>query len=454
MNRIQEPVRLMRLFLLVVFGLCTALCAQQRSPVYYDVKDVGEVKDTTSLIQPWKVVPLDTEYAGQWVVASDMDGDGQVEIVSAKNVNRGDVHYTSTAVAQKLDGTVLWKWGNPAIGRKIWHHDVACQIHDWDGDGRNEVVLCTKGYLVELDGATGREQRRIRIADDATDCLVFCNLSGGRRPSDVLVKDRYHQIWAYDKKGNLLWMIKDPGEYRTAHQPRPIDIDGDGRDEIMAGYAMLNADGSVRWVYKSKTVDQKRGHLDCVRIFRRGPKPEDFRLVLTCCGANNVAMVDGTGGIIWEVAGCHFESVDVGKVFPGVSGQQIVVDIDHQPLGNSPIWTLDEKGELLGRIVTDYSRHHCLLDWTGDGVDEILVAHNGCIYDHHGRRIGVLAVPGASLVGKSKGERSMLIGDVTGDGVRDVMMVTPEKVYIYVNRKGTKGSGPLRLGTEFNFTLY
>lgn len=447
-------MRLMTLFLLVIFGFCTALCAKQERPLYYDVKDVGEPKDTTSTIQPWKVIPLDTEYAGQWVVASDVDGDGQVEIVSSRNVNIGDVHYTSTAVAQKLDGSVLWKWGNPAIGRKIWHHDVACQIYDWDGDGKNEVVLCTKGYLVELDGATGREKRRIRIPEDATDCLVFCNLSGGSRPSDVLVKDRYHQIWAYDQVGNLLWTVKDPGDYRTAHQPRPIDIDGDGRDEIMAGYAMLNADGSVRWVYKSKTVDQKRGHLDCVRIFQRGRKPEDFKLVLTCCGANNVAMVDGTGGIIWEMAGYHFESVDVGKVFPGVSGQQIVVDIDHQPLGNSPIWTLGEKGELLGRIVTDYSRHHCLLDWTGDGVDEILVTHNGGIYDHHGRRIGVLAVPGGSLVGKSKGERSMLIADVTGNGVQDVMMVTPEKVYIYINRKGTKGSGPLRLGTEFNFTLY
>ncbi|MHC4214376.1 MAG: rhamnogalacturonan lyase family protein [Planctomycetota bacterium] len=454
MSRIQELIRLMRLCSLVVLFFCTVIFAKPKNPVYYDVKDVGEPTGKTSLIQPWKVISLDAEYGGQWVLAGDVDGDGQVEIVSSENVNKGDVHYTSTAVAQKLDGSVLWEWGNPAIGRKIWHHDVACQIHDWDGNGLNEVVLCTKGYLVELDGATGRENRRIRIADEATDCLVFCNLSGGPRPSDFLVKDRYHRIWAYDQAGNLLWTVKDPGGHRTAHQPRPLDIDGDGRDEIMAGYAMLNADGSVRWIFKSKSVDQTRGHLDCVRIFRRGKKPEDFRLVLTCCGADNVALIDGTGGIIWEVAGYHFESIDVGRIFPGVSGQQIVVDIDHQPLGNSPIWTLNEKGELLCRIVTDYSRHHCLLDWTGDGVDEILVAHNGCIYDHDGKRIGILAVPDGSQVGQRKGERSMLIGDMTGDGVRDVMMVTTEKVYIYINSKGRKGSEPVKLGTEFNFTLY
>ncbi len=453
-GKVQRPVWQIAFYVLVVFSFCIMLYAEQQRPVFYDVKDVGEPTGKMSLIRPWKVINLDAEYGGQWIVAGDVDDDGQAEIVSAENVNKDDVHYTSAVAAHKLDGTVLWKWGNPAIGRKIWHHDVACQIHDWDGDGLSEVVLCTKGFLVELGGATGKEKRRIPIADDATDCLVFCNLTGGPRPTDVLVKNRYRQIWAYDKAGNLLWTVKDPGGYRTAHQPRPMDIDGDGRDEIMAGYAMLNADGTVRWVYKSKTVDQKRGHLDCVRIFQRGKKPEDFRLVLTCCGANNIALIDGTGTIIWEVAGHHFESIDVGKVFPNVRGKQIVVDIDHKPLGQSPVWTLDEKGKLLGRFVADYCRHHCLLDWTGDGVDEILVAHNGAIYDYHGRRIGIFAVPDGKQVGQRKGERSMLIGDMNNDGLRDVMIATVEKVYIYINKKGKKGSEPVRPGTEFNFTLY
>ena len=91
-----------------------------------------------------------------------------------------------------------------------------------------------------------------------------------------------------------MWMVKEPAGYHTAHQPRPIDIDGDGRDEIMAGYALLNPDGTLRWVFQSEKVKQKAGHLDCCRVVREGKKPEDFRLVLTCCGANNIAMVDGT----------------------------------------------------------------------------------------------------------------------------------------------------------------
>jgi len=428
---------------------------QEQQFRYFDTNHSGEVSDKVPLIQPFKRVRLDPDYGGQWVVAGDVDADGAVEIVSSENVNEGDVHYTSTAVAQNLDGSVLWTWGNPDAGRKNWHHDVACQIHDWDGDGKNEVVLCTRGALVELEGATGRELRRIPIAKDATDCLVFCNLSGGNRPTDVLVKDRYHQIWAYNRKGKLLWTVKDPGGYRTAHQPRPIDIDGDGRDEIMAGYALLNPDGSVRWVFQSKKVDQSRGHLDCARVVRRGDSPEAFRIAITLCGANDIALIDGNGKVVWERTGHHFESIDVGRVIPNHAGLHLCVDIDHKPYGDSPIWVLDEEGRPLGRIVTDYSRHHCLLDWTGDGVEEILVAHKRGLYNHHGRRIGTFHTPGLETDSEqTRYEKSLLVGDMTGDGRRDAIIITDSTVYIYKNTRGQRPETPIPLGTEFNMTLY
>lgn len=442
-------------FIYITLSSLTPLYAKEKGFIYFDTSDTGEPDANILRIQPYKIVPLDPDYGGQWVVAGDVDGDGAVEIVSSENFNKDDVHYTTTAVAQDLDGSVLWRWGNPDVGRKNWHHDVACQIHDWNGDGKNEVVLCTKGALVELEGATGRELRRIPTHEKATDCLVFCNLSGGARPTDVLVKDRYHRIWAYNHRGEMLWTVQDPGGYHTAHQPRPIDTDGDGRDEIMAGYALLNHDGSVRWVFQSKEVDQSQGHLDCARIVRHGASPEAFRIALTCCGANNVALIDGNGKALWEISGRHFESIDVGQIIPNHPGPHFCVDIDHQPYGKSPIWVLDEKGQSLGRLVTDYSRHHCLLDWTGDGVEEILVAHKGGLYNHQGRRIGTFHTPGLEKdSGQAKYEKSLLLGDMTGDGIRDVITVTPHKVYIYKNTRGKKPETPAPLGTESNMTLY
>jgi hypothetical protein len=427
-----------------------SLSAGAAEPLFFDVNDTGPAPVEVPAVKPWKVVPFEPDYGGQWVVAGDLDADGAVEFVACENHNVGDVHYTSTAVAQELDGTVLWRWGDPEIGRKNWHHDVACQIHDWDGDGQAEVVLATKGAIVELDGRTGREKRRIRIPAEATDCLAFADLAGRGRPTDVLVKDRYHNIYAYNSAGTLLWHATDPGGYLTAHQPRPIDLDGDGRDKIAAGYALLNADGSVRWTFKSSTIDIRRGHLDCLRLVRRGAKPEDTRLVLTLCGANGIAMLDGNGTVIWERVGSHFESLDLGRVIAGRPGPQILVDIDHQPRGKGPLWLLDENGALLGRINTRYARHHHLLDWTGDGLDEIFNADSGAIYDGRGRRIATLAAPPAG----DGAERSLLVGDFTGDGVPDVALVTTTALYIFRNENGAKSARPVGLGTELNFTFY
>jgi len=419
-------------------------------PLVFDTNDMGPPPADVPVIKPWKIVPLDPDYGGQWVVAADLDADGEVEFVACENHNVDDVHYTSTAVAHDLDSTVLWRWGDPDTGRKQWHHDVACQIHDWDGDGRADVILATKGAIVELDGQTGQEKRRIQITEEATDCITFADLAGRGRPTDILVKDRYHNIYAYGYSGELLWHVTDPGGGRTAHQPRPIDLDGDGRDEVAAGYAMLNADGSVRWTFKSSKVDENRGHLDCIRVLRRGDTPEEVHLALTLCGANGIAMINGNGEVIWERVGSHFESIDIGRVLAERPGPQILVDIDHQPFGKAPLWLMDENGDLLGRINTDYARHHHLLDWTGDGLDEIFNAHSGAIYDHRGRRIATLAAPLAT----DKGERSLLVGDFTGDGVADVALATTTALYVFKNDNGIKPAHRVDLGTEFNSTLY
>lgn len=142
------------ILVIVVVGLLSLTAGAADRPLF-DTNDVGLAPSSVPMVKPWKTVPLDPEYGGQWVVAADLDGDGEVEFVSCENHNVGDVHYTSTAVAHNLDGTVIWRWGDPDIGRKTWHHDVACQIHDWDGDGKPEVVLATKGAIVELNGQTG-----------------------------------------------------------------------------------------------------------------------------------------------------------------------------------------------------------------------------------------------------------------------------------------------------------
>lgn len=420
----------------------------------FDVSDNGLADPAVPEIAPWKTITLDPDYGGQWLVAGDVDGDGAVEIVSAENFNDVDTHYTSAVAVQRLDGSTLWRWGKPEIGRKNWHHDVACQIVDWDGDGKNEVVVSDETAIVELDGETGAEKRRIPIEKGASDCLVFCDLSGKGRPTDVIAKDRYENIWAYNYAGELLWHVNRPGGYRTAHQPRPMDIDGDGRDEIMAGFAMLNHDGSMRWIFESKTTDLNQGHLDCARVLHASDTLDEVRIALTCCGANNIAVVDGHGKAIWEHAGHHFESIQLADIVPDHPGLEILADIDHRPRGEGPLWVFGGDGARLGQVMTPYGRHHRVVDWTGDGYAEFLNGDNQALYTGTGKRIGTFLIPGSQAGVERPFEMSILTGDCDGDGRQDVLLITLDAVYLYRNENGALPQVPVAAGTGLNVTLY
>ena len=135
-------------------------------------------------------------------------------------------------------------------------------------------------------------------------------------------------------------------------------------------------------------------------------------------------------------------------------GVQLAVDIDHRPWGEGPVWVIDENGQVRTRIMTEYARHHALLDWTGDGVEEIVVAQSRLLYAGTGRVVARLAMDPAD--DREGEERLALVGDFTGDGVPDVMLTTRSmtRVEIYRNERGRRPEPSAPLGTGVNFTLY
>ncbi|MHB8903103.1 MAG: hypothetical protein ACYC6Y_30445, partial [Thermoguttaceae bacterium] len=404
------------------------------------------------LVEPWRTVDLHPEYSGQWVVLGDVDGDRAVEVVSARNVDQNDNHFTSAVVAQTLDSRVLWTWGDPTIGRRKLHHDVACQVYDLDGNGTNEVVLAADRELVVLDGKTGKPLRSFPIPEHASDCVAFADLSGSGRRTEILVKNRYRQIWAYTLQGRLLSTADMPGGYRTAHQPYPLDLDGDGRDEILAGYAALNSDGSVRWVFRAEQGKPNGGHADCWRIVRLAPKADDTRLAMTMCGGNALVMTDGNGRLVWQRTGSHYESIDVGEIRKDRPGLEIAVDVDHLPQPPMPLCLFDENGNELGRINTDSTRHHKLVDWNGDGEMEMGSGLPCGLFDGRGRRVATFRID----AGQEPWQ--LTAADLAGHGLRDVMLLTTgekvDKVYLYLNPTPASTPAGVPAGTGPNFTLY
>ena len=389
-----------------------------RAADFFDVTHVDDAPGDVPVVAPKLSVPLDAGVDGQWFVTGDIDGDGAVEIITARNhMDDSTPPHVTSVTARKLSGELLWTWGDPAAGGWRLGYDVACQVHDWDGDGRLEVVLATHNELVELDGATGAERRRLKIPTGASDCLTFVDLAGRGHRRELLVKDRYYNIYALNYDGKLLWHVGWPGGHRTAHQPYLLDIDGDGREEVVVGYALADADGKLRWTFEPPTYDEPLGHLDACRVFRRGPAPADWRLVCTCCGHRGIVMLDGDGNKLWQHEGAHYESIDIGRLDPRDAAPRIVVDLLEWPANRQWLMVIDEAGTQLGRIELANPRLHTLMDLLGLGHDQIVMPSARAVFDHRGEWLARLDLPAdGDIVQK---------GDMTGSGYVGMAVSTP-----------------------------
>ena len=407
------------------------------------------------LIQPDRSIEFDPGFSGEWLVAGDLDGDGEAELLTARNLDQA----VTAMSAYKLDGRLLWQLGRKRTVGSERTYDVPAQIYDIDGDGRCEVLYSIRGFLIVAEGNSGRELARLPLPEglDVADCITFARLSGSGRASDIIVKTRYTRMWAFTMEWKLLWEWAPPEGWKTCHHPTPVDVDADGLDEVMAGYTMLAPDGRELWTYSSDRVDLAQGHLDCCCVVVEGAGgAEETRLAVTGCGADHLALLDGTGRMLWELTGDHFESVEVGRIRPEADWD-LVVDADHRPFGKSPTWIVSATGEYVGCYETNYSRFHRLVDINGDGQQEIVLAHARAICDGRGHRLAAfapdaeferVAAPGAGDSGPYA-----LVGDMTGNGAADIVVHTERKALVYENSHGPAEPGA-EVGSGSNFTLY
>ena len=205
-----------------------------------------------------------------------------------------------------LDGDVLWQFGEPSADpdAAMLTADVPVQIYDIDGDGRDEV-LCHKNFkLYILDGRTGavkavrdlplspaKENHFGRLVGDA---IIIANLRGRDRPSDILIKNRYRQLWALDDRLELLW-TREFDDWSSGHFAQPYDFDGDGRDEVFIGYGLLGPDGQMLWDHRWPD------HTDEIAIGPFDPDRDDVQIALAsspptarCCIARCSATHSGS----------------------------------------------------------------------------------------------------------------------------------------------------------------
>ena len=147
------------------------------------------------------------------------------------------------------------------------------------------------------------------------DALAFVNLAGQPAARELLVKDRYTHFWVFDAGLKRLWQ----GEGQTGHYPYPLDLDGDGRDEIAIGYALWDHAGHQLWSHDEDLKD----HADGVAVGNFSDDPKAEPRVYAWGSDEGFLMFDRRGTILKHVRIGHAQTASVGKFLPDRPGLQL-----------------------------------------------------------------------------------------------------------------------------------
>lgn len=178
----------------------------------------------------------------------DIDGDGRLEIILAKPAPALDERYFSrqlaSVTAYDAEGNLIWQIGDATTESQSYQGDLPVQIFDIDNDGNNEVIFIINDELCIADGKTSEIKKKVSLPSKyACDCIVIADLEGKGYPQNIVIKNKHSQMWAYDANLNVIWTFSG----NLGNTPIPYDIDGDGRDELIAGYNVLNGAGELLW---------------------------------------------------------------------------------------------------------------------------------------------------------------------------------------------------------------
>jgi len=388
---------------------------------------------------PWKKISTVGFGTGRCVRFGDLDGDGVLDVLISQVKNHGPKDRNSEVgclTAMTFDGKMLWQSGRPDLWQRLTG-DVACQIHDLDRDGKTEVIYCRDFELVVAEGATGKILRKTktppsppRKGDEINrfdrilgDSLCFADLRGQGWPGDIILKDRYSRLYAYNANLEPLWEVA----CNTGHYGYALDFDGDKKDEFAIGYSLLDHDGHIIWSLDEKLKD----HADAVALVKL--KESDPAPVFFCVASDEgVFWADLKGNILKHLYLGHVQSPSVANFRDDLPGLEAVSVNFHANQGIIHFYDSDMN------VYHDFEpmQHGSMmlpLNWTGRGEEFFVISANvdEGVFDGHGRRVLKFPADGHP-------ELCNDVLDITGDCRDEIVVWDEAEMWVYTQEDNPK----------------
>lgn len=415
-------------------------------------------------------------YAANDMSVGDVDGDGQYELFvkwypnNAKDNSQSGKTDNTLIDCYKLDGTFLWRI-DLGINIRSGAHYTQFQVYDYDGDGKCEMVCKTapgtkdgKGknvimgndnpkadyrngngyvldgpeYLTVFDGATGAEINTVAYTPGRGNVSAWGDSYGNRvdrfnactayldgvHPSVVMCRGYYTRttLAAYDFKNKKLvqrWYHnsdkKGQGAYGDGnHNVSVADVDGDGKDEIILGSAIIDDDG--------KTYSRTGfGHGDAMHVSDMDPDRP---------GLEGWFVHEDKGSAYgYEMRDLKTNKVIHGKKTGTDNGRGMAADIDAKHKGfemwSSAPGVFDCKGK---QISSTKPSVNFRIYWDGDLQDELLDGTKCDKWNGNGTD-RLITFKGNACNGTKN--TPCLSADLFGDWREEVIFHDGDKIYIY-----------------------
>lgn len=412
------------------------------------------------------------DFGAETVRIGDLDGDGAPDLLFVQSVY--GTREITCLTATTIFGKVLWQTGKPSAENGRVYSDLPVQIYDWDHDGQNEVLYVRQAKYVEppsdgrsvreratryegsatmvvLDATSGREKGRFSLPAPADDCFLFADLTGRGRPEDLVVKDRYWNLWGIAHDGKVLWHWGgSPG-----HFPAIADVDGDGKDEVFVGFALIDHDGKVLFSH-----DPKGAHQDACWIAR--PSDGKWRLLF---GNGGIHCLGADGAELWHRPLGETQHVVAGRFRKDSEVQFVVVDRTLVPTHrrDANAWAILYLYDLNGRELWRRQQEKgawaiapLAVDWFGPRAPQAILVYGqgpgrpAALYDGDGKVIAHF--PMEYTPERTKEDHNAdfyaLVADVWGDSREEVILFGSRGACIYTNPR------PAAIPSQYNETLY